>query len=95
MTFQETTLRNLVELLEKVGTHREAAELLGALDARARHPSFGVEAERVRSARDRVAAAIGVDDLRRHLEIGAARTLDDAAEAALTWLDRLRVEEPA
>ena len=89
VTFQETTLRNLVELLEKVGAHQEAAELLGTLDARAGHPSFGVEAERLRSARDRVAAEIGVEDLRRRHALGATRSLDDAAEIALTWLDAL------
>jgi predicted ATPase/DNA-binding SARP family transcriptional activator len=89
VTFQETTLRNLVELLERVDAQGEAAELLGTLDARANHPSFGSEAERIRTARERVTVTIGGEELRRRLELGASRSLDEAAEAALAWLAAL------
>lgn len=89
LTFQVTTLRNLVDLLRRVDACAQAAELLGTLEAGTGQPSFGAEAERLASARDHVRAAVGAAEYDRCHGRGAARSVDEAADLALGWLAAL------
>ena len=87
-THQWTTLRNLVELLTRLGAPRSAARLLGAVSTATR-PTFGAEQQRLEAARDTLRAHLGdeADAL-----IGAGRGDDFAAavELGLTTLEQLR-----
>jgi predicted ATPase len=85
-THQLTTLRNLVVLLARIGSARQATELLGAVENDTVAPTFGEEAARLAAARRWAVEALGHDEARRCLDAGAALTLDDAALSALAWL---------
>jgi predicted ATPase len=83
---QLTTLRNLVVLLDRVGSQDEAAFLLGAVEANAGADSYGEEAARLAAVRDHVVDALGHTQTERRLAAGARLTLDEAARTALEWL---------
>ena len=83
---QLTTLRNLVVLLDRVGSAAEAAFLLGATDALAATPPYGEEAVRLADVRRHLADALGPDETDRRLRAGSRLSLDEAALAALGWL---------
>ncbi|MDQ3944281.1 MAG: transcriptional regulator, partial [Actinomycetota bacterium] len=85
-THQLTTLRNLVGLLSRIGSARQAAQLLGAVENDRVAPTFGEEAARLAAARRWVMESLGHDEAGRCLAAGAALSLDDAALIALTWL---------
>ena len=89
LKYQLTTLRNLVVLLQRLGVAPEAAELLGTVQADTVAPTFGDEAARLADAQAWVTSALGPHEAGRRLGAGAARTVDDAATAALGWLSRL------
>ena len=78
-THQWTTLRNLVELLTRLGAHAPAARLLGAVSTATR-PTFGPEQQRLEEARAAMRAHLGpeVDAL-----ISAGREDDLTAAVAL------------
>lgn len=88
-THQLTTLRNLVVLLTRVGAAAQAAELLGTVQHDSVAPTFGEEAARLGAARRWATETLGREEAGRRLAAGAARTLDEAALAALEWLPRL------
>jgi predicted ATPase/DNA-binding SARP family transcriptional activator len=83
---QLTTLRNLVVLLERVGSNAEAAVLVGAVEANATASPYGDEAIRLDGLRRRLVSALGADEVERRLADGARWTVDEAALAALDWL---------
>ncbi len=83
---QLTTLRNLVVLLARIGSVRQATELLGAVGNDTVAPTFGEDAARLAAVRRGAFEALGPDEARRCLDAGAALTLDDAALSALAWL---------
>ncbi|MGH9009725.1 MAG: transcriptional regulator, partial [Acidimicrobiia bacterium] len=83
---QLTTLRNLVVLLERVGSSAEAAVLLGAVDANATASPYGDEAIRLDGLRGRLVGVLGADEVQRRLAAGSRWTVDEAALAALGWL---------
>ncbi len=85
-THQLTTLRNLVGLLARIGSARQAAELLGAVDNDRVAPTFGEEAARLAAVHRWAEESLGHDEARRHVAAGAALSLDDAAMGALAWL---------
>ena len=90
---QLTTLRNLVVLLQRLDLPVEAAELLGAVEGGDVAPTFGEEAARLQAARTWVTERLAPGEVERRLAVGAARTVDDAAVAALGWLrPRARVD---
>ena len=84
-THQWTTLRNLVELLTRLGAHAPAARLLGAVSTAVR-PSFGAEQQRLESARETMRDHLG-DDADALIEAGRG---DDLAAAVALGLDTLR-----
>ena len=86
---QLTTLRNLVVLLDRVGSATEAASLLGAVDTNATAAPFGDEAVRLAGVRRHLERTLGHDEVGRRLEAGARLSLDEAALAALGWLPEI------
>ncbi len=92
-TQQLTTLRNLVELLVRVGADGSAALLYGAVTA-APTPTFGVEAERLSAAWVELEQRLG-PAAERAATRGRDLTEDQVVEAALEHLDRaLAVSAP-
>ncbi|MCZ7528766.1 MAG: hypothetical protein M5U14_21765 [Acidimicrobiia bacterium] len=87
---QLTTLRNLVVLLQRLDAAPEVAELLGAVEGGEVAPTFGEEAARLDSARTWVVERLGAGEADRRAGTGRARTVDEAAEAALGWIATLR-----
>jgi len=85
-TQQLTTLRNLVELLVRVGHDRAAALLYGAVTAAAT-PTFGVEAERLTAAWVELERRLG-PAAERAATRGRDLTEDQVVEAALEHLDQ-------
>jgi hypothetical protein len=86
LSFQVTTLRNLVVLLSRVGDHRPAAELVGALAAPGLPPTFGDEAARLDIAARAAEAALGNAAYAAAVATGATRTVTEAADVALAHL---------
>ena len=84
-THQWTTLRNLVELLTRLGDHRSAARLLGAVSTAAR-PTFGAEERRLEDAHRTIRANLG-DEVDALISAGVH---DDLATAVGRGLDALR-----
>ena len=106
-THQWTTLRNLVQLLVRIGSWESAAVLSGAINAhRADAQAFGAEAERMRSATERIADRLGTSkwseadgrgavDVRsghRHLRVRGHRSSRRAPAAPRTTGLSLRPE---
>jgi predicted ATPase/DNA-binding SARP family transcriptional activator len=86
-THQWTTLRNLVELLVRVGDLASAARVLGSV-TNSPKPTFGAEEERLRHAAEQVRAGLGdrADEL---IEQGADLELDGTIDLALAALAAL------
>jgi tetratricopeptide (TPR) repeat protein len=90
-THQWTTLRNLVELLTRLGAHAPAARLLGAVGTATR-PTFGPEQQRLEEAGAALRAHLGpeVDAL---IAAGRRDDLDAAVELGLTALHELQAAD--
>lgn len=88
VTFQITTLRNLIVLLQRVGAAREAAELSGTVERLQLVPPYGEESRRLADADAWLETTLG-DELVALRAVGAARSIDDAAAIALSWIDHL------
>ncbi len=86
-THQWTTLRNLVELLTRLGAHAPAARLLGAVSTATR-PTFGPERQRLEEAREAMRAHLG-EDADALVEVGRADDLATAVGSALAALGEL------
>lgn len=87
-TQQLTTLRNLVELLARIGADEAAAMLHGAVTAGAT-PSFGAEAGRLAAAWEQLEARLGTDDAEAAAERGRNLTSAETVDIALAELDSL------
>lgn len=87
-TQQLTTLRNLVELLVRVGADEPAAVLHGAVTAGAT-PSFGVEAQRLEDARSELETRLGSDVVDDAAEQGRRLGPAEMVDRALAELDEL------
>jgi len=85
---QWTTLRNLVELLTRLGAYPSAARLLGAVSTAAR-PTFGAEQRRLEQARDTLQAHLG-EEADALIRAGRGDDLAAAIELGLTTLRELR-----
>ena len=81
-----TTVRNLVTLLVRLGHHRVASTLLGAVTDAPGPPSYGPEAERLEEAVGECRQALGEREFERMLARGRAQPLDDVVAAARTAL---------
>ncbi len=86
-THQWTTLRNLVELLVRLGAHAPAARLLGAVSTATR-PTFGAEQQRLEEARATLRTHLG-DEADALMEVGCEDDLATAVELGLAALRRL------
>ena len=86
-THQWTTLRNLVELLTRLGAHTSAARLLGAVSTAAR-PTFGPEEQRLADAHDTLRAHLG-ETADAQFQAGRSDDLAAAVELGLTTLRQL------
>lgn len=84
-----TTLRNLVDLLRRVGADAAAAELWGAVSRADLAPTFGAERDRLDRARDVLAERLGEDEFRVLAATGRRRDVEAAATAALSRLAEL------
>jgi hypothetical protein len=90
-THQWTTLRNVVVLLARLGRHREAALVDGALEARETTArATGAEAVRMRETRDGLVAILGVEEYDEAARVGAG--LDD--DEVVAWVLAELGEEP-
>ncbi|HWS59142.1 MAG TPA: hypothetical protein VN257_11425, partial [Actinotalea sp.] len=78
-----TTLRNLVDVLHRVGDDVAAAELWGAVGSDTLSVSFGAERRRLDRARETLGDRLGEDRLAAHLRAGAERDVVSAAHVAL------------
>ncbi len=87
-THQWTTLRNLVELLTRLGAHVPAARLLGAVSTATR-PTFGAEQQRLEGARETMQAHLG-DEVEDLISAGRQDDLAAAVDLALGTLRDLR-----
>ncbi|NCT89873.1 transcriptional regulator [Cellulomonas sp. APG4] len=85
-----TTLRNVVDLLLRLGEPRAAAELWAAVAPTRVSRSFGAELARLERARDELAGRLRPDELTAAEAAGRARDVDDAAEVLLDVLRTLR-----
>ena len=81
-----TTLRNLVVLLARTGRDEPAAALAATVREVAPSPSYGVEATRIATALTAVRRRLGDAAYQRAQAAGAARTLEEAADAAVRLL---------
>jgi hypothetical protein len=87
-TQQLTTLRNLVELLVRVGSDEVAATLHGAVTAGAT-PSYGSQAERLAVAWQRLEARLGRAEAKAAADRGRSVTPTRMVDLALAALDEL------
>jgi predicted ATPase/DNA-binding SARP family transcriptional activator len=87
-TQQLTTLRNLVDLLVRVGADEPAAVLHGAVTAGAT-PTFGDEADRLAAAWRRIELHLGADAARHAADRGRGMSTDAMVAAAVATLDTL------
>nr|MDT0666123.1 hypothetical protein [Micromonospora sp. DSM 115978] len=90
LTHLLTTLRNVVVLFQRLDAAVEAAQLLGAVTGGRVKPSFGREAELLTAADEWVEAALSPAEAARQRALGAARGIDEAAQAAVEQLTVLR-----
>ena len=88
-THQLTTLRNLVELLVRVGADDTAATLHGAVRD-ATPPSYGAEAERLATAWTRLERRLGAETAGAAAERGRRLTSPEIVALALRILDDVR-----
>lgn len=89
-TQQMLTLRNLVELLARLGAHERAAVLYGACAASATAPPrYGAEAERLAQVMRTLVGTIGDDGLREATSRGAMLSEDEAVDFAIATIRSL------
>ncbi len=89
-TQQWITLRNVVDLLTRLGWHGPAAVLYGALaERRTGAPAFGADAERLAAAVTTLRARLGDYGYTEALTRGAKMTDDEAVSFAITLIDKL------
>jgi predicted ATPase/DNA-binding SARP family transcriptional activator len=82
-----TTLRNLVLLFARTGRDEAAAALAATLQLQAAGKTYGIEAERIATALAAVHQRLGEAAYAHAWSAGAARTLEEAADAAVRLLD--------
>jgi len=87
-THQLTAVRNLVELLARVGADEPAAVLYGAVTS-ADTPTYGIEAVRLNCAWAKVRGRLGHDTAEALAEKGEAIGVHRVGDEALTRLDAL------
>ena len=90
-THQWTTLRNLVELLIRLGAHAPAARLFGAASTATR-PTFGPERQRLEEARQLMQDHLGAE-AGALITAGRQDDLAAAVEFALTVLRQLAADD--
>ncbi|MGH8932014.1 MAG: hypothetical protein ACRDZO_15680 [Egibacteraceae bacterium] len=89
-TQQWTTLRNVVDLLTRLGSYQPAAVLYGALaERRTGAPAFGADAERLAAAVTTLRAHLGDRGYTEALTRGAKITDDEAVAFAIALIDEL------
>jgi ATP/maltotriose-dependent transcriptional regulator MalT len=91
-TQQLTTLRNLVDLLVRVGADEPAAVLHGAVTV-GTTPSFGAEAARLAAAWEVLERRLGRDRAEVAARRGRAATHEVVVDTALACLDELLVSD--
>jgi predicted ATPase/DNA-binding SARP family transcriptional activator len=84
-----TTLRNLVDVLDRVHADDAAAELRGAVSRADLTPSYGTERHRLELAGAHLLDRMGQARFAARTNAGAARDLESAAQAALRALESL------
>jgi hypothetical protein len=82
-----TTLRNLVLLFARTGRDEAAVALAATLQLQAAGKTYGTEAERIATALAAVHQRLGEAAFARAWSVGEARTLEEAADAAVGQLD--------
>ena len=93
-THQLTTLRNLVDLLARVGAYEGAAVLHGAVTV-ASTPSFGAEAERLTAAWEQASGRLGGGAAEAAAARGQHMPLAEVVDTALAALDGLLERVPS
>jgi hypothetical protein len=87
---QWLTLRNLVELLARLGAHEPTAVLYGACTAStASSPSYGPEADRLKAVVDTLISSLGEEAFDEAKARGETLSGDEAVEFALAVIRRL------
>ena len=81
-----TTVRTLVTLLARLGHHRIASMLLGAIAEAPAPPAYGPEADRLDAAVEECRRALGPREFERMLARGRVQPLGDGVAAARTAL---------
>lgn len=89
-----TTLRNVFELLVRIGADAAAAELWGTVGGDRPSPSFGSERERLEASLELLATRVDPQTLRTATAVGAVRDVEDAARAVLGVVSELRASAP-
>jgi predicted ATPase/DNA-binding SARP family transcriptional activator len=88
-THQWTTLRNLVQLLVRIESWESAAVLSGAINAQsADAQAFGADAERMRTATERIADRLGTSNWAEANGRGALMSEQDTVTFACETIDR-------
>lgn len=89
ITLQWITLRNVIDLLSRLGADEPAAVLCGALDASRNAASlFGADVDRLASTAAALRVRLGEQRYRRCLDRGAAMTDEGAVMFATAEIDR-------
>jgi hypothetical protein len=88
-----TTLRNLVLLFARTGRDEAAAALAATLQLQAAGKTYGTEAERIATALAAVRQRLGEAAYAHAWSAGEARTLEEAADAAVRQLDSFAADE--
>jgi hypothetical protein len=86
---QWVTVRNLLELLARLGSHEAAAVLYGAVEAKAPAPEQGPERERLVRALSSAEAALGAQGIAAAIERGRSMARDEVIDYALSEVDTL------
>ncbi|MFW5933812.1 MAG: tetratricopeptide repeat protein, partial [Actinomycetota bacterium] len=94
-THQLTTLRNLVELLVQIGEDELAAMLHGAVTEASAAPSFGLEAQRLAAAWERLESRLGTEVAASAATRGRGLTPTGVSGEILQHLDALLGERTA
>jgi tetratricopeptide (TPR) repeat protein len=88
-THQWTTLRNLVQLLVRIGSWESAAVLYGAVNARgADADAFGTDAEHMRTAAELIADRLGPSHFSEANDRGASMSDQDTVAFACETIER-------
>lgn len=84
---QQTTLRNLPTLLQRIGAPSDCATILGAVERPDLQPTYGEEAERLAGAKEWARRELGEDAFAATYRRGAALSLPQAAATAIAMLE--------